>query len=101
SGNYPDNSCMGLESQTLFLGANPTLSFSSRYDMEQGWDGGYVDVSTEAGGFSDWTKLSTINYPGVMTGPLGDPACGGPGFADGQMVFTGTGGWSSFSGSLS
>ena len=36
-----------------------------------------------------------------MSGPLGDPACGTPGFADGQMVFTGSGGWSSFSGSLS
>ncbi len=103
SGNYPDNACMGLESGTIFLGANPTLSFRSYYDMEQGWDGGYVDVSTEAGGFSDWTKLSTINYPGIMAGPLGDPACGYPGFADGQMVFTGTSqtGYQTFSGSLS
>jgi hypothetical protein len=103
SGNYPENACMGLESQTIFLGANPTLSFSSRYDMEQGWDGGYVDVSTEAGGFTNWTKLATINYPGIMTGPLGDPACGGQGFADGQMVFTGTSpmGYQTFSGSLS
>lgn len=103
SGNYQDNSCMGLESQTIFLGANPTLSFSSRYDMEQGWDGGYLDVSTEAGGFTNWTKLTTVNYPGVMTGPLGDPACGGPGFADGQSVFTGTSqmGYQPFSGSLS
>src|SRR5262249_36245028 len=87
----------------IFLGANPTLSFSSRYDMEQGWDGGYVDVSTEAGGFTNWTKLTTINYPGIMTGPLGDPACGGQGFADGQMVFTGTSpmGYQTFSGALS
>jgi hypothetical protein len=75
-GQLRDNTCMGLESQTVFLGANPTLSFSSRYDMEQGWDGGYVDVSTEAGGFTNWTKLTTVNYPGVMTGPQGDPACG-------------------------
>jgi len=103
AGNYPDSSCMGLESQTIFLGANPALSFRSRYDTEQGWDGGYVDVSTEAGGFGDWTKLATINYPGVMAGPLGDPACGTPGFADGQLVFTGTSqtGYQTFSGSLS
>jgi len=101
SGDYPVSICEGLESPTIYLGANPTLSFRSRYDMEQGWDGGYIEVSTEAGGFSDWTKLDTVNYPGVMSGPLGDPACGTPGFADGQMVFTGSGGWSSFSGSLS
>jgi hypothetical protein len=38
-----------------------------------------------------------------MTGPLGDPACGYPGFADGQPVFTGTSpaGYETFSGSLS
>jgi hypothetical protein len=103
AGSYVENSCMGLESQTIFLGANPTLSFRSRYDMENGWDGGYVDVATEAGGFGNWTKLSTINYPGIMSGPLGDPACGTPGFADGQMVFTGTSatGYQTFSGSLS
>jgi hypothetical protein len=103
TGNYVDGSCMGLESQTIFLGANPTLSFRSRYDMEQGWDGGYVDVATEAGGFNDWTKLTTLNYPGLMTGPQGDPACNLPGFADGQAAFTGTSltGYQTFSGSLS
>jgi hypothetical protein len=102
-GNYADNHCMALESQTIFLGANPTLSFRSRYDIEQGWDGGYVDVATEAGGFGNWTKLSTINYPGIMSGPQGDPACGTPGFADGQPVFTGTSlqGYQTFTGSLS
>lgn len=103
SGNYPVNGCMGLESETLFLGSNPSLSFSSRYDMEQGWDGGYVDVATESGGFDNWTKLTSINYPGVMSGPLGDPACGYPGFADGQPVFTGTSqlGYQTYTGSLS
>src|SRR6185436_9249996 len=56
-----------------------------------------------AGGFSNWTKLSTINYPGVMGGPLGDPACNTPGFAAGQQAFTGTSaaGYASYSGSLS
>ena len=103
SGNYGNNTCMGLESQTIFLGANPTLSFRSRYDLETGWDGGYVDVATEASGFQDWTKLTTLNYPGIMTGPQGDPACGTPGFADGQPVFTGmsAAGYQTFSGSLS
>jgi len=102
TGNYLDGSCMGLETNTVALGANPTLSFRTSYDMEPGWDGGYVEVSTETGGYSDWTKLDSITYPGVMGGPLGSPACGGEGFADGAPVFTGTlPQWASFSGSLS
>ncbi|MEA2558559.1 MAG: hypothetical protein QOH06_63 [Acidobacteriota bacterium] len=104
AGNYPGNACMGLESDTIRLGANPALSFRSRYDMETGWDGGYVEVATEDSGFTNWTKLGSVNYPAVMGGPLGDPACGGPGFADGQPAFTGTSlldQWSSHSGSLS
>ncbi len=103
-GNYPTGACMGLESDTIRLGSNPALSFRSRYDMEPGWDGGYVEVATEASGFTNWTKLGTVNYPAVMAGPAGEPACGGPGFADGQPVFTGTSlldQWSSHSGSLS
>lgn len=104
TGNYPTSACMALESDTIRLGANPTLSFRSRYDMETGWDGGYVEVATESSGFTNWTKLGTVNYPAVMLGPAGEPACGGPGFADGQPVFTGTSvlnQWSSHSGSLS
>ncbi|HWN40691.1 MAG TPA: hypothetical protein VNW71_00630 [Thermoanaerobaculia bacterium] len=103
AGNYPTNSCLGLESDTIRLGANPALSFRSRYDMELGWDGGYVEVATEDSGFTNWTKLGSVNYPAVMAGPLGDPACGGPGFADGQPAFTGTSlldQWSNHSGSL-
>jgi trimeric autotransporter adhesin len=102
TGNYPHASCMGLETNTVALGASPTLSFRTTYDMEPGWDGGYVEVSTESGGYSDWTKLDSITYPGVMGGPLGSPACGGEGFADGAPVFTGTlPVWQTFSGSLS
>ena len=39
----------------------------------------------------NWTKLDTVNYPGVMA-RRSAPACGGAGFADGEMVFTGTSG---------
>lgn len=102
-GTYPGNACLGLESDTIHLGADPALSFRSRYDIEQGWDGGYVEVATEDGGFTNWTKLGSVNYPAVMSGPLGDPACGGANFADGQPVFTGTSlldQWSDHSGSL-
>ena len=102
TGNYLDGSCMSLQSQTIYLGANPTLSFQTKYDIEPGWDGAIVEVATASGGFANWTKLDTITYPGVMAGPLGDPACGNPGLRDGQQVFTGTSGgqYLPFSGSL-
>lgn len=90
AGNYADNVCGALESPTLRLGADPTLTFRTRYDIEQGWDGGIVQVATEATGFSDWTRLDSVPYPGVMSGPLGDPACGIPELNDLEPVFTGT-----------
>jgi hypothetical protein len=48
-------------------------------------------------------EAATINYPGVHDRPVGRSACGTPGFADGQPVFTGTSasGYQTFSGSLS
>lgn len=103
SGDYPVNSCQGLETPTLFLGANPTLAFRSRIKAELGFDGGYVEVATEGAGFTDWTKLGTVNYPAVMLSIGGEPACGGPGFATGEKVFTGStllNQFKSFSGSL-
>jgi hypothetical protein len=92
AGNYQDSACSALESPTLRLGADPDLAFTTRYAIEQGWDGGIVQVATEAGGFADWTRLDSVSYPGAMTGPLGDPACNIPEFADLQPVFTGTSG---------
>jgi hypothetical protein len=93
---------MSLQSQTIYLGANPTLSFQTKYDIEPGWDGAIVEVATASGGFANWTKLDTVTYPGVMAGPLGDPSCNNPGLRDGQQVFTGTSGgdYLPFSGSL-
>lgn len=98
---YADNSCMGLETPTLNLGESSTLSFRTKYLIEPGWDGGFVEVATEGAGFSNWTKLTSITYPGVVAG-TGAPACGGPGYEDGEPVFTGSSAnqWLTFSGSL-
>ena len=89
AGDYPAYACMQLESDTIYLGADPDLQFFTSYQIEPAWDGGIVEVATEDGNFSDWTKLDTIQYPGVMNGPLGDPACSNPGLADGQRAFNG------------
>jgi hypothetical protein len=90
AGNYADGACGALESPTLRLGADPTLSFRTRYDLEQGFDGGIVQIATENTGFAAWTRLDGVPYPGVMAGPLSDPACGLPEFDDLEPVFTGT-----------
>lgn len=89
AGDYPAYACMQLESDTIYLGADPDLQFFTSYQIEPAWDGGIVEVATEDGNFGDWTKLDTIQYPGIMNGPSGDPACSNPGLADGQRAFNG------------
>jgi len=90
AGNYADRRCMSLASDTIYLGANPTLTFQTRYDNEATFDGGIVEVATAATGFTHWTKLGSIAYPGLMAGPLSDPSCSNPGLRDGEPAFTGT-----------
>jgi extracellular elastinolytic metalloproteinase len=90
AGNYPDASCLTLESDIVYLGASPTLTFQSAWAIEPGWDGGIVEISTEAGGFSNWTKLDDVLYPGAMGGPLGNTSCANAGLADGERAFNGT-----------
>jgi extracellular elastinolytic metalloproteinase len=89
AGNYPASVCMQLESDTIYLGADPDLQFFSSWQIEPAWDGGIVEVATEGGNFGDWTKLDTITYPGVMNGPEGDPACSNAGLRDGEFAFNG------------
>lgn len=91
SGNYPHDACMTLESDTIYLGSLPTLSFDSQWDIEAAWDGGILEVATEAGNFNDWTKLDTVPYPGIQN-PLVSTACPNPGLAAGELVFNGTSG---------
>lgn len=101
AGNYPNLACMQLESDTIYLGPDPDLQFFTSWQIEPAWDGGIVEVATEGGNFSDWTKLDTIIYPGVMESDSGDPACSNPGFEDGQMMFNGVSpGFVPFLGSL-
>lgn len=90
AGNYPHASCVTLESDTIYLGSNPTLSFESKWDIESLFDGGIIEVSTQAGGFADWRKLDTIVYPSIMGGPLVDTACTNEGLRDGEPAFNGT-----------
>jgi len=103
-GNYADDTCTLLESAILQLGDAPLLTFESAWATEATFDGGIVEIATEAGGFSDWTKLDDILYPGVMLGEPGfTTSCSNPGLDDGEPAFTGTsnGAFQSFESDLS
>ena len=63
---------------------SPTLTFQTWYDIEEGWDFGFVQVSTDAG--ETWTSLS-----GTTTTDEHDPDCY---FIDELPGYTGySGGW--------
>lgn len=48
----------------------PTLSFASYWDIEEDWDYGYVEVSTDAG--STWTSLQDMDARFRDTNPNGN-----------------------------
>jgi hypothetical protein len=63
-----NNLCVTLVTPPLDLsaGTSPQLSFWTAWDIEQGWDGGVVDISTDAG--TSWTRLTpAAGYPGTNT----------------------------------
>lgn len=49
-----------LESPTFSLGASPTLKFFHQFDTEAGWDGGYVEVSSDGG--ATWIQLVAADF---------------------------------------
>ncbi|HEU4662490.1 MAG TPA: choice-of-anchor B family protein [Dokdonella sp.] len=81
-----NNLCVTLVTPPLELsaGASPQLSFWTAWDIEQGWDGGVADISTDAG--TTWTRLTPAGgYPGTISD--GGTLCG---IAEGSGAFTGT-----------
>ena len=80
-----NNLCVTLVTPALTLTADETstLSFWTLWDIEQGWDGGVVEISTDDG--SNWTRLTPAGgYPGTITS--GGSLCG---IAQGSGAFTG------------
>ena len=53
TGAYGNVLCSGLTTPLLQLGAGSQLTFSSRYAIENSWDKGEVQVSTDGG--TAWT----------------------------------------------
>jgi hypothetical protein len=64
TGVYGNNTCADLVTPELRLGVGSTLSFYSRYDIENSWDKGEVQISTDGG--QSWTRVP-VNYPGSST----------------------------------
>ncbi|MEO6688496.1 MAG: hypothetical protein ABIS07_03600, partial [Dokdonella sp.] len=83
-----NNLCVTLVTPALQLtpGQASQLSFWSAWDIEQGYDGGVVEISTDNGNI--WTRLTPAGgYPGSILGN-GGSLCG---IAAGAGVFTGMG----------
>jgi choice-of-anchor B domain-containing protein len=81
-----NNLCVSLVSPALTLtsGQSPQLSFWTAWDIEQGWDGGVVEASTNGG--VSWTRLTPAGgYPSSISN--GGTICG---IAQGSGAYTGT-----------
>jgi choice-of-anchor B domain-containing protein len=91
NGNYSFHSstgsdiCITLEADLdLTAGQSSQLAFWTAFDIEPGWDGGVIDVSTNGG--ASWTRLTPAGgYPGSITNA--GNACG---LGVGSAVFNGT-----------
>jgi hypothetical protein len=73
-----------LVSPNINVPAGSELSFWHRYDLEAGYDGGLVEISTNGG--TTWTDLGSLmtlnGYSGTIDNPIGD-----------RPAFTGTSAW--------
>jgi hypothetical protein len=101
TGTYTNDLCTALTTPVLTLQSGSVLSFATKYDIESGWDAGIVEVA-EGPGFDQWIKLTTVNYPDLLSNS--GNACGfpssGPGTVFSWYSFSPTYPVSDYSGSL-
>lgn len=82
-----NNLCVTLTTPPLELTPDQvsTLSFWTIWDVELGWDGGVIELSSDGG--TNWSRLTPDGgYPGTIT--QGGTLCG---IAQGSGAFTGVG----------
>jgi len=85
TGAYGPNTCAALTTDDLLLDASPQLAFQSKFEIEDDWDKGELQVSTNGGG--SWTRVP-MTYPGSSTHT--NDSCGlgtGTTFTGSQSVF--------------
>jgi len=77
-----ENNTQMLTSQSILLGSSPQLSFYHRYQTEDSWDGGLVEISTDGG--ITWIDLGPSFVQNGYNGGLGlstnDDIAGRPAF---------------------
>jgi hypothetical protein len=106
---YDAGACAALVSEPILLDptAAPRLSYMTRFNLEQGWDGVVVEISDDGG--QSWSDLPPgMGYPSNFgqTEPAGVPI-NGCGFPATRRAFNGPSGnggltlWSSWQSSLS
>jgi hypothetical protein len=75
TGAYGNNLCAGLNTPELRLGAGSVLTFYSQYAIENSWDKGEVQISTDGG--VNWERVELApGYPGTSTNT--SDSCGLP-----------------------
>jgi len=75
TGSYGNNLCVGLNTPGLRLGAGAVLTFYTQYAIENSYDKGEVQISTDGG--ANWQRIEIVpGYPGTSTHT--SDACGLP-----------------------
>ena len=94
TGSYGNDTCAALTTPEIALPPNSFLQFWSRYEIEDNWDKGEVQISTDDG--ATWTRVEA-DYPLVA-----NQAADECGFPSGQGYFSGTNNeWQQYSADLS
>ncbi|MGD8440413.1 MAG: hypothetical protein PVG53_07740, partial [Holophagae bacterium] len=92
TGAYTSGHCAAITTPPLDLEPASVLSFWTRYDIEDDWDKGVVQISTDDG--ASWQRVPLV-YPGSASHTI--DACGLPA----GSYFSGSGpAWSEFTASL-
>jgi len=100
TGTTASNLCAAITTPAIALGAAPTLTFASKYDLETNYDAGIVEVAPGPA-FTSWTRLA-VNYPNTLnySGNACGIATGGAGTAFSQTYTTPAYSASAYTGSL-
>jgi len=86
---YSNNLCAYFRtpSLTLTTGQVSVLTFWTAYDIENKWDGGVVEISSNGG--TSWTRLTpTPNYPGSFQNAQNGCSYTGNCFTSTNLIFT-------------
>ncbi len=95
---YPMSSCAAVETEELYLetSSSPVLSYYVNYNLEKGYDGCVIEISTDGG--SSWSTITPAEgYPGTFSS-TGTPPLNACGYASAQGAFTGPAGNAALSG---